>query len=182
MTDKNPWKTLNSKTVYKNAWIHVREDQVLCPDGSPGIYGVVESRLACGAIALTDADEIVLVGQYRYPTEHYSWEIIEGGAEKGESGLDAAKRELREEAGLIASSWERFGPQFHLSNCHSSEIAELYIARGLTAVEAAPDHTEILQVARVPIAKVLERIESGEITDAMTIIAVQRLALMHRDQ
>jgi len=155
----------------------VREDQVLCPDGSPGIYGVVESRLACGAVALTANDELVLVGQYRYPTNHYSWEIIEGGAEEGEDGLAAAKRELREEAGIVAASWERLGPPFHLSNCHSSERAELYLARNLTEITSAPEHTEVLQIARAPIPEVLKRIETGEITDSMTIIAVQRLVL-----
>ena len=54
MTRENPWKRLDSKVVYKNAWITVREDQVIRPDGKPGIYGVVESRVATGVVALTD--------------------------------------------------------------------------------------------------------------------------------
>jgi len=102
---QNPWQTKSSRLVYENAWIRVREDQVTCPDGQPGIYGVVETRIATGVIALTPQHEIYLVGQFRYPTGEYSWEIIEGGTEDGEEPLAAAKRELQEEAGLVARTW-----------------------------------------------------------------------------
>jgi hypothetical protein len=78
MTVQNPWKKLSSKTVYRNPWITVREDQVITPGGHPGIYGVVETRVATGVVALTDDQHIFLVGQYRYPLDVYSWEIPEG--------------------------------------------------------------------------------------------------------
>src|SRR5690606_11888068 len=129
---KNPWKTLDTKVVYENTWIRVREDVVVRPDGKPGIYGVVETRLAPGVAALTPENEVYLVGQYRYPMDSYSWEIIEGGSDDDESALDAAKRELREEAGLEASHWEALGPEIHLSNCHSNERGYLFLATGLT--------------------------------------------------
>ncbi|MCB0338105.1 MAG: hypothetical protein KDD53_00810, partial [Bdellovibrionales bacterium] len=69
---RNPWKKLSDKIVYSNDWISVREDQVIRPDGKPGIYGVVSSRVATGVVALTDQNDIHLIGQYRYPTEQYS--------------------------------------------------------------------------------------------------------------
>ncbi len=139
---KNPWKTINSKVVYKNDWIQVREDNVIRPDGKPGIYGVVETRIATGVIAVTPENEIYLVGQYRYPTDCYSWEIIEGGTELDESPLETAKRELREEAGLLAESWEQLGGEIHLSNCFSTEIGVFFLAKGLTIVQAEPEGTE----------------------------------------
>ena len=109
MRTENPWKTLESRLVYSNPWISVREDQVIRPDGQNGIYSVVETRIATGVVALTPERDVYLVGQYRYPTEMYSWEIIQGGADEDEEPLAACKRELQEEAGLIAKDWTPLG-------------------------------------------------------------------------
>lgn len=172
---KSPWKILSTKVVYENPWIRVREDDVIRPDGKPGIYGVVETRLATGIVALTPEDEVYLVGQYRYPMESYSWEIIEGGSDDGETALDAAKRELREEAGLEAEHWEELGPEVHLTNCHSNERGYLYVATGLRQVEAHPEGTEQLAIRKLPVREAMVMVDSGEITDAMTIMALLRL-------
>ena len=171
----NPWTTLGTRIVYRNPWITVREDAVIRPDGKEGIYGVVETRIATGVIAITPAGEVYLVGQFRYATNEYSWEIIEGGTDKGEDSLTAAKRELLEEAGLIAEKWELLGGEVHLSNCHSSEVAVFYIARGLTHTEAQPEGTEKLQLKNLPLDTCLEMVERGEIKDAMSIIGLLRL-------
>jgi 8-oxo-dGTP pyrophosphatase MutT (NUDIX family) len=162
--------------VYENAWIKVREDQVLSPSGKPGIYGVVEPRIAVGVVALTDAHEIFLVGQYRYPLDVYSWEIPEGGGEEDEPALVTAQRELREETGLLATSWDTLGAEVHVSNCHSSERGFLFIARGLTQAEAAPDETELLQLKKVPFRDALKMVEDGTITDGLSIIAILKTA------
>jgi ADP-ribose pyrophosphatase len=172
----NPWRTLGSSLIYENPWIRVREDSVIKPNGEKGIYGVVETRIATGVVALNKNNDIILVGQYRYCMEEYSWEIIEGGAEADENPMDAAKRELREEAGLIAGSMEPLGEEVHLSNCHSSERAMLYLARDLTATEKAPDDTEILQIREVPFKEAVSMIENGIIKDAMSIIGIYRAA------
>src|SRR5437868_652855 len=116
MSEVSPWKCLSSRTVYTNDWIKVREDQVIRPDGKPGIYGVVETRIATGVLALTPDLQVYLVGQYRYPMDEYSWEIIEGGSDDGDDGaLLTAQRELQEEAGLVAEHWEPLGHELHLS-------------------------------------------------------------------
>ena len=174
MSEHNPWKTISSAVVYQNDWITVREDQVTRPDGKPGIYGVVETRVACGVVALAPNNEVYLVGQYRYPTECYSWEIIEGGAEKGEPPIEAIKRELQEEAGLTATEWTQLGPMIQLSNCHSSELAVCFLARGLSEVSAAPEGTELLQVKRVSLNEAVEMCADGRITDALSIIGIAR--------
>lgn len=173
--ENNPWKTLNTKQIYKNNWISVREDTVIHPDGTEGIYGVVETRIAVGIIAITDNDEIYLVGQWRYPLELYSWEIIEGGSEDEESALETAKRELKEEAGLSAASWEQLGGEVHLSNCFSSEKAIFFVARDLSQGLSSPDSTEVLQVKKVSVKDVFAMVDDGEITDAMSVIALHRL-------
>lgn len=171
----NRWQTLKTDTKYQNPWMTIREDQVIRPDGKPGIYGVVETKIAVGAVALTPAREVYLVGQYRYPTECYSWEIIEGGAEHGEDPLVAIQRELVEEAGLVARSWTPIGSTIHLSNCISNERALLYLARDLTEGQSAPEGTEVLAVEKKPLSDCVRMVEDGLITDAMSIIAILRL-------
>lgn len=169
----NPWRTLSSRKVYQNPWIRVREDQVICPDGSPGIYGVVESKVATGVVAV-DGEYLYLVGQYRYPTEQYSWEIVEGGADDGESPLAAVRRELKEEAGLTASHWEQLGPEVHLSNCFTNERGYLFVAWGLEQGASAPDDTERLEVQRIHRDDVRKMLENGFIVDCMSIVGLYR--------
>jgi 8-oxo-dGTP pyrophosphatase MutT (NUDIX family) len=177
----NRWQLLSSKEVYRNPWIAVREDQVVRPDGQPGIYGVVNPKIATGVAALTEGREIYLVGQYRYPTQVYSWEIIEGGAEPGEAPEIAAKRELEEEAGLVAESFSSLGGVAHLSNCYTSEQAYFYLARHLKEVSKKPDPTEVLTVIKLPFKEALELLKSGEIKDAITVIALYRVDALIRE-
>jgi 8-oxo-dGTP pyrophosphatase MutT (NUDIX family) len=174
--EKNPWKTLSSKRVYKNPWIDVREDQVINPMGNAGIYGVVQCRPAIGIVALTLELEIYLVGQYRYPLDRYSWEIIEGGGEAGESHLESAKRELKEEAGIQAERWELILNEFHLSNCHSDEKAYIFLAEDLVVTNNEPDETEELQVKKIKLTDALEQVDSGFITDAMSMLGIIKVA------
>src|SRR5690349_16648205 len=106
----NPWRRLSTRPIYENPWIKVREDQVIRPDGNPGIYGVVEFQSwAIGVVPLTEDGDTFLIGQYRYTLDQYSWEIPEGGGAKTETPLEAAQRELREEAGITASTWTYLG-------------------------------------------------------------------------
>jgi 8-oxo-dGTP pyrophosphatase MutT (NUDIX family) len=172
----NPWTTLASKPVYDNPWIAVREDQVLRPDGTPGIYGVVQFKnRAVGVLAYEEGD-IYLVGQFRYTLNQYSWEIPEGGCPEDEDPLDAAKRELQEETGFTASNWELLGTS-HLSNSVSDELALWYLATDLTPGERKPDGTEELEVRRVRVDEALRMVLSGDITDAISMMAILQLAL-----
>jgi 8-oxo-dGTP pyrophosphatase MutT (NUDIX family) len=176
MTSSNPWKRLGSRLVYENPWIRVREDRVITPSGTEGIYGVVDARIAVGIVALTEDNLVYLVGQYRYPNDVYSWEIPEGGAEGDELPLQAAQRELREETGLKATSWEELGGEIHLSNCFTSERAFIFVARGLTQGAAAPDETEKLAVKTVSVRDALAMADDGRLYDGLSIIAIHRIA------
>ncbi len=172
MGTQNPWKTISSRKVYSNPWMSVREDQVIRPDGQNGIYGVIDTRTATGVVALTPEHEVYLVGQYRYPTDVYSWEIVQGGVDEDEDPLTACKRELQEEAGLIAETWTPIGGEIHLSNCISSEKGYLFVAEGLSETEASPDGTEVLQLKKLPLREAVRMAVSGEIVDAVSIIGL----------
>lgn len=169
---ENPWKTLGTREVYRNPWLTLREDRVIRPDGHEGIYGVIDTRIATGVCALTPERELYLIGQYRYPTKCYSWEIVEGGTDPGEDCMDAMKRELREEAGLVAGRWTPLGHEIHLSNCISSEIGYIYLAEELTEVGAEPEGTEVLEVRKVPFEECLAMVDRGEIVDAVSVLGI----------
>jgi 8-oxo-dGTP pyrophosphatase MutT (NUDIX family) len=175
---KNPWLTISSKRIYDNPWIIVREDRVVRPDGQSGIYGVVHYKnIAVGVLAIED-DHIYLVGQYRYPLKRYSWEIPEGGCPEGEEPLLAAQRELREETGLEAARWQMLG-EAHLSNSVADEYAVWFVATGLVPGEVRPEGTEKLSVRRVLLREALTMALDGEITDALSLLALMSYALKH---
>jgi 8-oxo-dGTP pyrophosphatase MutT (NUDIX family) len=176
----NPWQLTDSRVIYDNPWINVREDAVIRPDGNPGIYGVVHIKnRAVGVLPLDENGMVHLVGQYRYALNIYSWEIPEGGCGADEEPLDAGKRELLEETGYQASEWRLLG-RSHLSNSITDEEAFCFLATGLTAGKACPEGTEELRHRTVPFEQVLEMVRTGEITDALSILTISYYALFHR--
>ncbi|HEX8651467.1 MAG TPA: NUDIX hydrolase [Pyrinomonadaceae bacterium] len=168
---ENPWRRLSTKEVYDNPWIGLREDAVVRPDGQEGIYGVVHFKNAAIGILAVDGEFIYLVGQYRYTLGQYSWEIVEGGCPKGEDFLSAAQRELAEETGLRAENWEKMG-EAYLSNSVTDERAVWFLATELTQGEHQPEGTEQLMVRRVPFSQALRMALTGEITDAISMLAI----------
>ena len=170
---RGPWQILGTREVYRNPWIRVREDQVIRPDGSPGIYGVVEFTPAVGVVAIRPDESVYLVGQYRYPTDCYSWEIITGYSDAGEDVLAAAQRELREEAGLTAGRWTPLG-ECHISNSVTDQLGYLFLAQDLVEGEAMPDATEQLAVKTVPLAEALSMAQDSEIAQAFSLVGVYR--------
>jgi 8-oxo-dGTP pyrophosphatase MutT (NUDIX family) len=176
---RNPWRVLGSREVYDNPWINVREDSVIRPDGEQGIYGVVHFKNIAIGILAVEGEHLYLVGQYRYPLEKYSWEIPEGGCAEGEDPLDAARRELEEETGLRAENWEKLG-EAHLSNSVSDELAVWFLATGLTQGKHSPEGTEQLEVRRVTLGEAIEMALGGEISDALSLLAIMRYQLVFK--
>ena len=175
---KNPWTTISSRTAYENPWIRVEHNEVITPGGNDGIYGLVRYKNhAIGIVPVDHEGYTYLVGQYRYALGEYSWEIPEGGCPVGTDPLNTAQRELREETGLEAKDWTRL-MEFHLSNSVSDEWGVAYLARDLRQGEAEPEDTEELRLRRLPLEEAIAMTLDGQIKDALSILALQRVALL----
>jgi 8-oxo-dGTP pyrophosphatase MutT (NUDIX family) len=175
---ENPWIQQSRAIAYENPWIVVYHDNIVRPDGQPGIYGVVHYRSrSVGVVALDQQKRVLLVGQFRYTTGGYSWEIPAGGATAGEDSLATARRELREETGFTAASLQLI-LRAHMSNSISDEEGLCYLATELVSGESCPEGTERLQLRWLPFQDALALVGQGAITDALTILGLQRVALL----
>lgn len=176
--EQNSWVTLNSELKYNNPWIELNEYKVLNPAGKPGIYGVVTFKnLAIGILPLDEDYNTWLVGQWRFPLNAYSWEIPEGGGPIGVDPLESAKRELKEETGLIASKYTELG-RIHTSNSVCNESGILYLAQNLTLTEAEPEESEDLQLKKLPFEEAYQMVMEGKITDSLSLAAILKTKIL----
>jgi 8-oxo-dGTP pyrophosphatase MutT (NUDIX family) len=174
----NPWITKTTRVAYENPWIRVREDEVIRPDGKPGIYGVVEMRPSVGVVAINDDDEVVLVGQWRYSLGRYSWEIPRGGSHPGETDMvQTARRELLEEAGVVAERWQRLGSVDN-GNGVAHDVQTLYLATGLALSNTNHDPEEKIAVAWRPFSEVFEMAMDERITEVCSVAAILKVATL----
>lgn len=175
----NPYTIQGRRFLFDSPWVRLREDSFRHRRGAEGRYVVCGfQRTACGVLALDEQDRVVLVGQWRYPHEAYSWELPEGGGEVSESPFEAIQRELAEETGLCARVWAPLC-FFHPSNSSTDEETFLFLATELSPVETHhPENDEELLLRREPFRDCLRRVLSGEITDSLTVTAL--LALQAR--
>lgn len=174
-------ESTGSREVYANSWMRVREDSIVRPDGSTGIYGVVDKPDYALVIPL-DADRLHLVEQFRYPLGMRRWEFPQGTApDRAEADpLDLARRELREETGLRAEMMTRIG-LLDVAAGMSSQRGQVFLATGLT--EGAPEREleeQDMRSAWFSRAKVESMMRNGEITDAQSIAAYGLLLLHER--
>ncbi|WP_317898566.1 NUDIX hydrolase [Aurantibacillus circumpalustris] len=176
--EQNTWVTLSSEIKYNNPWIKLTEHKVLNPAGNEGIYGVVDFKnMAIGVLPLDEDYNTWLVGQWRFPLKAYSWEIPEGGGPLGIDPLESAKRELKEETGLIAGKYTELGG-IHTSNSVCNESGLLYLAQDLTLTEAEPEESEDLQLKKIPFEEAYQMVMDGRITDSLSMVAILKVKIM----
>ena len=134
MKEHGPWKIKSSVVKYENPWIEVREDQVIRPDGKDGLFGVVTMKSGASILALDDEGYVYLTEEFRYALGRISVEVVSGALDDGENLLQAAQRELKEEAGIEAEEWIDLG----IVNPFTSIIdspANIYLARKLRVTD-----------------------------------------------
>lgn len=167
-----PIRAVSSRIAYRNKWIRVREDQTIRKGDVEGLYGVVESSDSIIVCAVNDRCELCVIYAYNYPTDVWSWQLPTGGGEN-QPPLEAAKRELQEETGYVATDYESLG---NLIVWHgiSSERMEVVLATGLTRREhlASDDADTIIKTKFVSLAIAAQMVERGEICDCQSLAAL----------
>ena len=165
---------VSQETVCEGVIVNVRRDKARLMDGRITNREVVEHPGGVAVFAMDDQGRVALVRQYRYALDRELIEIPAGKLEKGEDPLEAAKRELGEEAGLAAAEYRDLG--YIIPTCgYCSEIIYLYAAKGLSPVGQHLDADEFLSVFTLPLDKAAEMVLSGEITDSKTVAAVLKV-------
>ncbi len=172
-------ETIDTRPVYQNRWMRVREDRIRRRDGSTGIYGVVEKPHYVVILPLDQGDRVHLVQQFRYPVRARFWEFPQGAweAQPGTDPLELARGELREETGLHAAEMLDAGHLFQ-GYGYSTQGYHVFLARGLRRGEASlePEEQDLV-CGEFALADVERMIRDGEIQDASTVAAFGLLRL-----
>ncbi len=163
--------TLESASLYQGKILSLRRDRVRLPSGRLTIREVVEHSDSVCMVPLDEAGNVVLVRQYRTPTESALLEVPAGGIEDGEVSEQAVLRELQEEIGYTAGSL-RLLSGFWLAPGWCDEFMYAYLATDLIPSRMDPDDDEIIETVRVPLNETLGLIEQGAIQDAKSIASL----------
>ena len=181
MTDKsNPWTTLSAETRFENDWFTVVENEVIDPSGNRTTYGTVRFKVHGVAVLPIDAEgRTRLVGQFRYALNAYQWELPKGSGNPDEDPQEAARRELREEAGLTARRWLPLGRVNNTASITDDRVT-CFLVWDLEPRPADPDEQEELSLRRIPFAEAVAMAARGEIADAVSALMLLKVERMAR--
>ena len=161
------------QTHYQGKLFSFVSEDVTLPNGTRAEMAVVRHPGSTAVVPLLDNDTVVMERQYRHALRDYLLEIPAGTMEPGEKPLDCARRELEEETGYQAKQMIELGP-VHILPAYSDEITHVYIARELHLTRQRLDKDEILDVVHYPLDQTLAMISDGRITDALTVLSLQK--------
>lgn len=163
---------ISSEAVFDGVLLHVRKDEVRLPNGKTSIREYVVHPGAVVVLAELDNGKLLFERQFRYPLRRVFLELPAGKIDPGEAILDTARRELLEETGYVADTWEYLGVM-HPCIGYSDERIEIFRASGLRNVGGqALDHNEFLEIVELSPASARQAVWDGRITDAKTITAL----------
>lgn len=171
MSHDRPFQTLSSRVAWACPWYQVRQDVIRLPDGSEGVYNVVEHPGAVWIVPVTAEGEVVLLYHYRYTVDDWCWEVPAGGLKDGQLPDEAARAELSEEIGGQAAEWRYIGP-FYGSNGISNELGHIYLALGVTLAQPHHEPAEVIEIHRVPVAEALRMAQANQMSDGPSALAL----------
>ena len=161
-------ETLSSRKVFEGRALKLRVDTVKLPSGKQTTREIVEHENCVAIVALDDADNILLVRQFRKPVEKDLLEIPAGGIDPGETPEEAVRREMREETGFLPRKVAKLGG-FYSSPGFCTEYLHLYLAGDLVTSPLQAEDSESISLVRVPLSQIPGLIASGAICDAKSI-------------
>ncbi|MGB5733560.1 MAG: NUDIX hydrolase [Thiohalocapsa sp.] len=161
------------RNIFHGKVIDLDLEQVRLPTGRDVVLEVVRHPGGAAAVAVDDRQRVCLLRQYRHVAGGWLWELPAGKLDPGEGPAATAERELAEEAGVFAATWDSLG-RMHSSPGVFSEIIYLYLARGLSEVDLGHEVDEVIEVHWVSWADALVWCVDGTITDAKTLIGLYR--------
>lgn len=167
---EHPWKTHNSEVVYENPWVTITEDAVTRPDGSPGVYTIMDVKDGVLLIA-EDADcNVYIMEAYRYPTRRWAWELPTGGTEGGDTHEVTARKELQEELGLTSNEWIKLGEFSPSFGGTMRDRQHIFVARNCIEGEHNREPGEAIRAVRkVTRQELFEMARNGTIEDGQTL-------------
>jgi ADP-ribose pyrophosphatase len=179
MTQRGPWQVVQTREVYRDPWIAVQIDDVIRPDGHPGIHSIVHIKPGVCVVACDAEHHVHLTEEFHYAVGRVTLEGVSGGIDAGETPLDAARRELREELGLSADTWTSLGVVDPFT-ANVVSPTQLFLAEGISTATGNPEGTERIQCIRVPLADAVAMVIGGRITHAPTCVLLLRAWLQMR--
>lgn len=162
---------ISSETIASGGMLNVKRDRVRLCNGNTTQREYVVHSGAVVVVPILANGNVILERQFRYPLHQVFIELPAGKIDAGEDILITGQRELLEETGYTASEWVKLGHQ-HPCIGYSNEVIHMYLARGLNAGEHQRDEDESLEVFEAAFEVCIKMIQSGEITDGKTIIAL----------
>lgn len=168
------WIVHRHTVAYENPWIQVHEYAVTRPDGTPGIYGVVDAGQNAGAVVLDDRGRIALLREWVFPLRTWTLQIPSGQF-RDEPPLVACQRELREESGIAAARWTSLGT-FYLSGGISTQVGHLFLAQDLAIGLPEREGTEVMDLTWMPLADAVDLCLASTIQDSVSLVGIFRAA------
>lgn len=161
------------RAVYQGRIIRLNIETVRLPNGHLSQLEIVHHPGGAAVVAIDAEQYVCLLRQYRHAAGGWIWELPAGKLEPHEPPAETARRELREEAGVSAESWQALGPYVSSPGVFT-EIVHLYLARGLNSVKIAPEAGELIEVHWTHLEEACTRALSGEINDGKTALGLLR--------
>lgn len=170
-TADSPYQTVSSRTAYQTKFVTMIEDDIIHPNGQPGVYSYLRFNGAVTIVPVDQDGNVYLVKVWRYPTKKFTWEVPMGRLDNpDDQPLETAKRELMEEAGLTANQWTELA-RLHPHPSTSNELATIFLAQDLTQQDYT-DVNEVSDVKKCNWQEIDELIQSGQMSNGEAVTAL----------